>query len=93
MTPSSLSLVGELAAAPPIGCRQPERDILYVYLSGSIRKGSTDSRPAGTFWSDLEEQLIVEGITVADEVRTLNAAKSQLRRTTTTRTSDATSIW
>lgn len=53
---------------------------LRIYLSGSIRKGSTDPRPSDHFWSPENEDFIRNNAG-AQEVELLNPAKTQIRRT------------
>lgn len=52
---------------------------LRIYLSGSIRKGSTDSRSDDHFWSERDEQFIREHAGVP-QVELLNPAKTRIRR-------------
>jgi hypothetical protein len=54
-------------------------DHLFIYLSGSIRKGRQDNRQSGSFWSEDEERRVAQGIEGAN-VHTLNPAKSDIRR-------------
>jgi hypothetical protein len=52
---------------------------LRVFLSGSIRKGPTDLRSSGHFWSEADEARIIEGL-APDSVELLNPAKTIIRR-------------
>ncbi|MEV6302530.1 hypothetical protein AB0M02_24160 [Actinoplanes sp. NPDC051861] len=54
-------------------------DHFCLYLSGSVRKGDNDSRPAIEFWSQADEDKLTNGIN-ARAVRTLNPSKSKIRR-------------
>lgn len=51
---------------------------LRIYLSGSIKKGRTDPRPADSFWTEADEALILSRI--AGPVELLNPAKTDIRR-------------
>ena len=51
-----------------------------AYLAGAIKKGRDDDRPAGTFWSDLEEYELLLGAGDDIDVTRLNPAKTSLRR-------------
>jgi hypothetical protein len=55
------------------------KDCLFLYLSGSIKKGNEDGRTANDFWTDEEEHRIIEGI-AGLKVKTLNPAKSNIKR-------------
>lgn len=55
------------------------RRALLVYLSGNVRKGSEDTRPADAFWSEEDEQRIVAGVRSGDVVL-LNPARSRVDR-------------
>jgi hypothetical protein len=52
---------------------------MFVYLCGSIRKGSSDDRDPGNFWGDDEEKALLAPVRSA-EVVTLNPARTDLRR-------------
>lgn len=52
---------------------------LRIYLSGSIRKGSTDPRSEDHFWSERDEQFIRDNAGVA-AVELLNPAKTHIKR-------------
>jgi len=55
------------------------KDVLFVYLSGSIKKGNADDRGDESFWNEDEERRIISGMTEI-QVQTLNPAKSEIRR-------------
>lgn len=50
-----------------------------IYLSGSVKKGSTDPRSKASFWTDEDEHEITSGIS-GRKVQLLNPSKSVLRR-------------
>jgi hypothetical protein len=51
---------------------------LFVYLSGSVKKGSNDKKDDDSFWSDEEERRITLNINA--DVQTLNPSRSRLKR-------------
>lgn len=67
---------GTTRDAQPTPCAQSE---LRVYLSGSIRKGSTDHRDPSTFWSPENEAELFRPVRSA-RIVALNPARTDLRR-------------
>jgi hypothetical protein len=52
---------------------------MLVYLSGNVRKGIEDSRPADAFWSDDDEDQLRQGVDAATLVL-LNPARTRVQR-------------
>jgi hypothetical protein len=65
---------GRLRASPSA----LQEDLLFVYLSGSIKKGNKDGRGDESFWSEDDERRISAGVGIRVEM--LNPAKSKIRR-------------
>lgn len=58
---------------------RPAIDEIVIFLSGSLKKGSSDSRPNETYWSAEEEEQIIIGV-FGKKVLLLNPARFIIHR-------------